>query len=369
MTSPAVSETERALPLSYRRNLMSAVMDCIKGGECCSLIGVASVGKSNLLRFLMRPDVREYYLGQGWDRFLFVFIDCNKIAEVSEWGVFELFLHGLLERLENLEEPGPWSQLIDRFDTQYQQVVASRDRLLAQRYLSRWVGTLVRKSNLRFVFFLDEFDDVLGQLDPCLFLNILALRDEHKYGLSYVFTTRRILTLLRADMETTLESFYELFSRNVFPMTPYDRADAREMVNRLMARRQVALSNEEIIEALLAASGGHPGLLRAAFELACNTPADKVMGALKRMLEDYSVESECRKIWDSLAEQEREVLSRFATERQWSKTNDVVAKHLEIKGLLVTAKVGETFFFSPVFAQWVRRESRSQGRHPGVTEL
>ena len=125
-----------------------------------------------------------------------------------------------------------------------------------------------------------------------------------------------------------------------------------------MDRRQVVL-REDVIEHLLAASGGHSGLLRAAFELAHSKPANKRISALRGMLADYSVESECRKIWDSLTDRELEVLLCLATGQRWAGSDDDIAKHLKVKGLLVAGEAGETIFFSPVFAQFVRRESRS----------
>ena len=156
-------------------------------------------------------------------------------------------------------------------------------------------------------------------------------------------------------METTLESFYELFSHNVFPLAPYDRADAQVMVERLMARREVLLT-QAVIEDLMKASGGHSGLLRAGFELASRTPPHQARSALERMADDYGAEVECRKIWNSLTEREREVLSRVAASRPWSGSDDAIPQHLEVKGLLVSHEGDKKVLFSPVFAEWVRRK-------------
>jgi hypothetical protein len=353
MASSAVSETQKVLPLSYRKNLVSAIMECIRAGESCSLIGVASVGKSNLFRFLIRPDVRQHYLGESWERFLFVFVDYNMLAEASEWGVFELFLHRILESVEDLEGSEVPSELIGHLEDLYQRVVTSGNRLLAQRYLSRCLGTLVKKGDFRFVFFLDEFDPLFEQLDGRFFLNLRGLRDEYKYRVSHISATRRLLPQIREDMRAELESFYEFLSCNVFPLTPYDRDDARAMVGRLMVRRQVVL-NEEVVECLLTASGGHSGLLRASFELACDKRSSGVLAVPKQMLENYSIELECRKIWDSLTKEEREVLSFFATGQQ-ATCDQAIVEYLKLKGVLVEDEAGERLF-SPILAQFVLQE-------------
>jgi hypothetical protein len=274
---------------------------------------------------------------------------------MSDWGVLELFLHEIVGSLERAENSERWALLIERFDKHYSEVASSRDRLLAQRYLSRWLGALANSGDLRFAFLLDDFDDVMEQLDQALFLNLRALRDDNKYRVSYLFFTRRLLPLLREDMETTLESFYELVSHCVHPLMPYNLADAREMVNRLMARNQITLS-EPIIEHLLRISGGHSGLLRAAFEIVQDLSADQARSALRRSSEDYGIEVECKKIWDSLTEEEHEVLLRAARFRQQTESGDDVARHLRFKGLLVTSEDGESELFSPAFAGWLQRK-------------
>jgi hypothetical protein len=317
---------------------------------------VASVGKSNLLRFLVRPDVCQHYLGGSWGSYLFVIIDRNKLAEVSAWGLYELFLHGLLQALEVAGGSEICNESSTRFEAHYGRVVTSRDDLLAQRYLSRWVGTLSKTGNYRFVFLLDDFDDVLSDLQQGVFLNLRALRDDYKYQVSYISFTRRLLPLLRGDMETTLESFYELLSGNVFPVRPYNCADARLMIERLMARRQVRLT-DAVIEHLIWTSGGHSGLLRAGFELVRSMPSGQVRPAPRWMAEEYGVELECRKVWDSLTEQEREVLSYAALKRRWPGSDELVAQHLAKKGLLKSVQGGNGPLFSPVFAKWILRNS------------
>lgn len=59
-----MAEGNRRPPLSYRSELLEKVIVHLLAGECCSLIGIASVGKSNLARFLQRRDVQLHY----WDK-------------------------------------------------------------------------------------------------------------------------------------------------------------------------------------------------------------------------------------------------------------------------------------------------------------
>ncbi|MFZ1397167.1 MAG: hypothetical protein WAS33_09740 [Candidatus Promineifilaceae bacterium] len=63
-----------ALPLTFRQNEVSTVMNTLLAGDSCAVVGVGSAGKSNFLRFLLREDVHRRYLGEDSNRFLFVYI-------------------------------------------------------------------------------------------------------------------------------------------------------------------------------------------------------------------------------------------------------------------------------------------------------
>ena len=48
-------------PVSFRSEILSHLMAALQAGECCSLLGISGVGKSNLARFISRRDVQEAY--------------------------------------------------------------------------------------------------------------------------------------------------------------------------------------------------------------------------------------------------------------------------------------------------------------------
>ena len=66
-------------PLSktYRDREVSQIMGAIQAGNSCTIIGIGSAGKSNLLRFLQRPDILQDRLGPDWEKYLIVYVDGN----------------------------------------------------------------------------------------------------------------------------------------------------------------------------------------------------------------------------------------------------------------------------------------------------
>lgn len=114
-----------------------------------SMVGIGSVGKSNLLRFLQRDDVLREYLGAGWDDYLFVYVDINKLLRQSRWGLFELMLHQLFIELSNR---GTEDVVIKAIDDLHGRAVTTETRFFALRYLDRAIGIVCNQLKLKLVF-------------------------------------------------------------------------------------------------------------------------------------------------------------------------------------------------------------------------
>jgi hypothetical protein len=186
------------LPLSFRSQETNKIFAYLRAGDTCQIIGIGSVGKSNLLRFLQQEDVRHKKLGKDWDQYLFVYVDANKFLEGSEWGLWELMLHQILVELSN---KGIEPTIIKEIDTLHQHATAPATRHIALRYLDRAVSIICKNLGLKLVFLFDEFDDLYRTLPSQVFDALRALRDDHKYLLMYVVATRRELGRLQSEGE------------------------------------------------------------------------------------------------------------------------------------------------------------------------
>ena len=337
-------------PPAYRQEIMTRIMDTIAAGESCSIVGVASTAKSNLFRFPCRTDVRQKYLGESWGKYLFLYIDANSLTELSEWGLYELLLRRIVEATEDVKVESQWSKL---FDDLHQQAVWPEKRPLARGYLERGVKNLCQRLGFRLVFLFDEFDGIFRQVDTRFFLSLRAIRDEHKYRLSYVVATRDELSRIRENVDEC-ESFYELFSLNTYGLGPYDQADAINMVQRLAARRRVKVTDDDI-NLLLEVSGRHPGLLRAAFWALCDGKTDKSGDIYRQLLDNPDIQAECTKIWDSIGEDERTALANVAAGYQLQKLEQRVVQLLQLKGLVMESRAGQATIFCRLFEDFVNQ--------------
>jgi hypothetical protein len=339
MTGDATAQ----LPLSFREDEARFILECVNAGESCSLVGMVSVGKSNLVRFLQRADVLHHYLGACADSQLIVVVDGNSLPPLypSPWGVYELILHRLLQALERREDA---REIVTRFAEPCERVLLSENPLLALRTLERVLGAVTQQLHLRIALLFDEFDPIVPAFEPQFFANLRALRDEFIYDLTYITMSRQNLARLRVDA-ADIEPFYELLAPNVRGLRPYAPADARFMVARLATRLGVAV-DATLTERLVVLSGGHSGLLRALF----TSHADKPDAFRAKPLSDAGVWAECVKIWSNLGEDEQAEVHRIATNTPQTEPARGTDALLRVSGIVTSSPDSTPAIFSPVFA-------------------
>src|SRR5262245_45367888 len=96
----------RKQPLDFRKEEVGRIMERWRAAESCSLVGVGSVGKSNLLQHLADTDVQTYYMQVAEiNHFKAVIIDPSLLGplpiagvnmdQVRCWAGYELMMHRL----------------------------------------------------------------------------------------------------------------------------------------------------------------------------------------------------------------------------------------------------------------------------------
>lgn len=329
--------------LTFRQEFFAQMWQCVHNRDSCAVLAVSGMGKSRVLDFAFRPDVRQHYLGAEATRLRLIRADGNRANEISEWALYELILTGILEDLVNVDLPDTLRQHL--FD-QRRDVVLNPNALLAQRTLETALHELCSKYALRFTVVLDEFDDFYKQLNNSALANLRALRDLLKpfnYGVSYVLMMRDTPARLRDPDEC--EGFYELFSRYVFGLRPCNNTDARAILQHSQARRSVQLP-EDTCEAIIQLSGGHPSLIDA-LTVDAIKGADTKLGTLST-----NAREECRKIWDGLANDEHAVLIH-SLNSPLDYTPDSAYTALSLKGILKA----DRSLFSQLFEAYIAQFS------------
>ena len=211
-----------AYPSDYRDAEVRAIVTAARAGECTALVGLSGSGKSNLLGFIANRSQS--------DACRFVLVDCNRVGEPSS----DAFVRLIRRSLGSTETTADELALLDT---------------VIDRRKQEWGAAIC--------LLLDRFDDIAAQAPPALFNNLRALRDAHKYTLTYVAATRRPL---REHTELA-----ELFYAHTLWLGALSESDARWNVARYAERTGLAW-DRAVADGLIALTRGYPSFLRAACE-------------------------------------------------------------------------------------------------------
>lgn len=211
-----------AYPADYRAAEVRAIVTAAQAGESVSVAGLSGSGKSNLLGYVAN---RSALPGTR-----FVLVDCNRLTEHTSDAFFRFVRRALGGADASADELGALDVLIERREFEWSAGIC---------------------------LLLDRFDAVAEQSPAALFNNMRALRDAHKYKLTYAAATRRPL---RAHTELS-----ELFYARALWLGVLSASDARWTAQRYAERKGLAW-DAPTIDALISHTRGYPSFLRAACE-------------------------------------------------------------------------------------------------------
>jgi hypothetical protein len=236
-------------PNDYRADQVKAIVSAVRAGDCVSVVGLSGAGKSNLLLFLAgRQPLPDHN---------FVLVDCNRLPERSLPALFRLVMHALGERGS---DPGPESRPAIQSEADLEAV----DLAIEKRLYAR--GGAGAPLTLMF----DRFDELTSDPDLGMYAasNLRALRDAHKYRLTFLTATRRPLPA-RTELA-------ELFHANQIWLGALNGSDAAWNATRYAARRGLKWTEADVA-GLIRLSGAYPSLLRAACEAyAAGSPIEAI---------------------------------------------------------------------------------------------
>jgi len=176
------------LSLTYRQELAQHIFSILRAGDSCSIVGVSGTAKSNLFRHLLNPEVRQHYLRDTWQSYIFLAVDSHALGGLSERAMYDMLLRRLAAEAR---EQGVDEASVSRVEMLHGQVTGATNGLSWQQAFSQAMAAVMTEDRTRhLVFLFDQFDEVYRTLNPRFFANLRSIRDDFKYRVSYVVFTR-----------------------------------------------------------------------------------------------------------------------------------------------------------------------------------
>ncbi|MCL5997357.1 MAG: winged helix-turn-helix domain-containing protein [Chloroflexi bacterium] len=347
-----------------RKQETEFLTSAVRTAECASIIGLSNMGKSALMRSLCTPAVREAFLNERSDDWLFVYVDCNLMPERSEQALHEVILRNAIEALRRA---GTQDAVLSRLDRLYEQVVQPPTPIRSPLAFNDAINVLCVDAGRALVLLFDEFDDPFEKLDGRTYLNLRAMKDRLADALIYITATEQPLSDIRSDREAA--EFVELFSPHTQWLGFMNSADAATVAREFAADNSATWQSDEI-DFVVAQAGGHPGLLEAVLEtfmrVAAGAPDSTRHQALtvaqQAFDDDPIIRRECMQLWEQITEPEHLALMALV---HGEPADDAALDELRVKNMLAAENedpatrpaVGE------VWLAFIRRQALTR---PGV---
>lgn len=318
---------------NLRQAQFDQVLQILAEGQCCAIYGLSNTGKTLLLRALAQPACRPAYEALAGGPGVLVYVDCNRVVELSATGFYEIVLRSLIETLETLAP----DNLLETLQEQHHRITAATTTFQASLAFNHALAETCQDLGKDFCLLLDEFDEIYSTLENRTLLNLRALKDNSTNRLTYLTATERPLNDGRYLEDN---EFAELFVAHILPLGLLPPEDARQL---LLASGGEALAPAMQAE-VLQLGQGHMGLIKA-----LTTAATRRGGQLAT---DASARAECLKIWNQLQPEEQGALMNMITDPEGGMPVPI-QERLQAFGVLRA----DGTWFSSLFENFVRRQA------------
>ncbi len=315
---------ESLYPETSRFEEIEKILNFVKEGNSCELIGLPGAGKSNVLGFLAyNRNIRTKHLGANQKWFHFVPLNFSEIRKRPLIDAWKFIFLGLIESLRERK-----NQDFEKINAIFKETEGS-DELVLFQGLKRAIDYLCIEKELTVVFLMDRFEEYIPMIDAPFFANLRVLRNRAKYRFSAVFSlTRPLENLIEPSVFADLHEF--LAGHEIY-LKLLDKAglDFRIAYLEKVSGKKI---DEKIKNQILNLTGGHGKLTRLSAETILSANLQFPISNLKLtefLLEQKAVQGALYEIWKFLTPSEQKDV-RMKTENEF----------LEKIGLLVNDSAG-----------------------------
>jgi DNA-binding winged helix-turn-helix (wHTH) protein len=348
----------------YRPHDAARLISMVAGGHCAAVVGLSNFGKSTLLRALATSVSISSYTQQAGRDPLFVYVDCNRMLELTIQGYYEVMLRAILESLPDNE-----IAVVQKIEALYRRIVEPESNFGVPLAFNDAIVELMTHTSYDVILLLDEFDEVLYGLEPRIFLNMRALKDRYNERLVYIIATIQRAMQIRENEH--ISEFGELFAANEVFLSPLNPDETGKLAADIFNEAHDKLEDIER-DYILHMAGGHPGLTQAVAQALLSVHTNQAtqqqaMSMIEQTLESNRlVRTEISKLWNQIDNQEREALVTLVSQGPDAVPIEM-RRQLVQRGMI--REVDSPKLFARLFTRFVQRQGTSSDGVPSGIHL
>lgn len=252
---------ESLYPAETRSKEIEQILNYIKQGNSCQIIGLPGVGRATVLRLLAyNRKVRIKHLGENQKNYHFVLAN---MSEIRRRPLVDVIKYLFLSLVDSLHDRG----ILEAYEKTYaifKDVIVLNDELVLFQGLKQAVDLLVFDKKLTIVFLFDRFEEHIPVLEDDFFANLRVLRNRAKFQFSAIFSVSRPLEDLIEP--ALMAEYFDYVAGNIIYLSPSDAPGVDFRVSHLEKLTAKKLDPEKR-KIIYTATAGIARLVKTASEL------------------------------------------------------------------------------------------------------
>jgi len=208
---------EARYPDTTRLAEVSQIVNFVKDGSSCQVIGIPGSGRSTLLSLLANNrQIRIKHFGEEHKAVHFVLSNFSEIRNRPLFDVMKFLFLSLTESLRERKMADEHKAVGDIFREHLQ----FHDELILFQGFKEAIDYLGLERKITVVFLFDRFEEYIPSVTSEFFTNLRTLRNRAKYKFSVVFSLYRPLESVLES--SVLADFYEFVAGHVVSLPLVD---------------------------------------------------------------------------------------------------------------------------------------------------
>ena len=300
------SHFESLYPKDTRDKEIQKILNFVKEGHSCQVIGIPGVGRSNLLGLLSyNRNVRLKHLGENQKWFHFVLLNFSEIRKKPLSDATKFIFLGLLDSLRERKMDKEYA-VVNKI---FKESIEVNDELVLFQGLKKTIDFLAIEKELTIVFLFDRFEEYIPMLTSEFFANLRVLRNRAKYRFSVIFSVNRPLEDVFEPV--FFADFYEFMAGKIvyLPILDNPGLDFRIYYLEKVTGKKVT---RNILEKIMELTAGHASLTRHSLEAVLASGNQQLTSGsnyVEFFLKQKPVRSALFGILNSLTPSEQNILS------------------------------------------------------------
>lgn len=327
---------ESLYPETARYFEIDKLLEFVREGNSCQLLGLPGAGRSDLLELLAyNKRIRDKHLGGGTQQMHFVVVDFSEIRKRPLFDAMKFLFLSLADSLRDQHMTQEYRLVNESF----REALSFSDELVLFQELKQVVDFLAIQKKLTLVFLFDRFEEYVPSVTGEFFTNLRILRNRAKYRFSVIFSIDRPLEVLLDPL--LLSDFYEYVAGNLVYIRFYDEISNNFILSYLeeLTKKKVG---KVIYAEMFRLTGGYAKLTRLGIEAwLAHGGKEKTMADF--LLAQKPVQAALMEIWLSLTPAEQSDILHNTFE------DPAVDWYLEASGL-----VKDKAIQIPLFASFIK---------------